>query len=106
MPKAFAVCGPEQKLHSRSQNLGVFLQLADGVDDETWLYHLRLGDYSRWVRDAIKDDALADEIAPVESAEMCRPGIAALPSQRPSVGAIHTLARRTAESSTRFELHT
>jgi hypothetical protein len=37
----------------------MFLQIADGVDDETWLYHLRLGDYSRWVRNAIKDDALA-----------------------------------------------
>jgi hydroxymethylpyrimidine pyrophosphatase-like HAD family hydrolase/energy-coupling factor transporter ATP-binding protein EcfA2 len=66
--KSFYFRGPEQKLHLRSQNLGMFLQLADGVDDETWLYHLRLGEYSRWVRDAIKDDALADEIAAVEAA--------------------------------------
>jgi hypothetical protein len=65
--KSFYFRGPDQKLHLRSQNLGVFLQLADGVDDETWLYHLHLGDYSRWVRDAIKDDALADEIAAVEA---------------------------------------
>jgi hypothetical protein len=25
------------------------------VDDETWLYHLHRGDYSRWFREAIKD---------------------------------------------------
>jgi hypothetical protein len=65
--KSFYFRGPEQKLHLRAQNLGMFLQIADGVDDETWLYHLRLGDYSRWVRDAIKDDALADELASVEA---------------------------------------
>ena len=45
----------------------MFLQMADGVDDETWLHHLRLGDYSRWARDAIKDTELADEIAAIES---------------------------------------
>ena len=33
--------------------------MADGVDDETWSYHLRQGDYSRWFRDIIKDDELA-----------------------------------------------
>ena len=37
--------------------------MADGVDDETWLHHLRAGDYSRWFREGIKDDALADEAA-------------------------------------------
>ncbi|HET9221712.1 MAG TPA: hypothetical protein VFO07_04375, partial [Roseiflexaceae bacterium] len=35
-------------------------------DDETWLYHLRQADYSRWFRDSIKDDALADEVARIE----------------------------------------
>jgi len=39
------------------------------VDDETWLYHLHQGDYSRWLRDAIKDDGLADEVAQVEQQE-------------------------------------
>jgi hydroxymethylpyrimidine pyrophosphatase-like HAD family hydrolase/energy-coupling factor transporter ATP-binding protein EcfA2 len=65
--KSFYFRGPQRKLRLRSQNLGMFLQLADGVDDETWLYHLRLGDYSRWVREVIKDDALAAEIASVEA---------------------------------------
>jgi hypothetical protein len=42
------------------------LQLADGVDDKTWLHHLRTGAYSRWFRDAVKDDGLASEAVPIE----------------------------------------
>jgi len=32
----------------------------------TWLYHLDAQDYSRWVREAIKDDELADELKQIE----------------------------------------
>ena len=39
----------------------IFLQMADGVDDATWLYHLHRGDYANWFREAINDDELADE---------------------------------------------
>ena len=60
--RSFYFRGPEHKLNLRAQNLQVFLQLADGVDSETWLYHLKRGDYSKWVRDSIKDDALAREL--------------------------------------------
>jgi hypothetical protein len=35
------------------------MQLGEGVDDETWQYHLRQGDYGRWFRDIIKDQDLA-----------------------------------------------
>jgi HAD superfamily hydrolase (TIGR01484 family) len=59
--------GPEGKLNLRAQNLVIFLQLAEGVDDETWAYHLRRGDYSRWFRTCIKDEGLADEAAAVEA---------------------------------------
>ena len=45
----------------------MFLQIAEGIDDATWLHHLRAGDYSRWFRDDIKDEDLADEIAAVKS---------------------------------------
>jgi HAD superfamily hydrolase (TIGR01484 family) len=58
--------GPKGALNLRAQNLLLFLQLADGVDDETWMYHLREGDYSRWFRQAIKDEELADEARRVE----------------------------------------
>jgi hypothetical protein len=39
----------------------IFLQLAEGVDDATWLHHLHQGDYARWFRTVIKDTNLAEE---------------------------------------------
>jgi hydroxymethylpyrimidine pyrophosphatase-like HAD family hydrolase len=59
--KSFYFRGPEGALNLRAQNLMIFLQMADGVDDATWLHHLHRGDYARWFRTAIKDDDLADE---------------------------------------------
>ncbi|MET0554706.1 MAG: HAD family hydrolase [Vicinamibacteria bacterium] len=64
--KSFYFRGPEAKLNLRAQNLQVFLQLADGVDDETWLHHLTRGDYSRWFRDAIRDETLAENVERIE----------------------------------------
>ena len=66
--KSFYFRGRDGKLNLRAQNLTVFLQVADGVDDETWLHHLRRGDYSQWLRHSIKDDALADAVARIERA--------------------------------------
>jgi hypothetical protein len=59
--KSFWFRGPDGTLNLRAQNLQMFLQLGDGVDDDTWLHHLRQGDYARWFREAVKDEALADE---------------------------------------------
>jgi HAD superfamily hydrolase (TIGR01484 family) len=67
--KSFYFRGAENKLQLRAQNLSMFVQLAEGIDDETWLHHLRLGDYSAWLRDSIKDEELADEVARVERRE-------------------------------------
>lgn len=64
--KSFFFRGPDDRLNLRAQNLILFLQIADGVDAETWLHHLDRRDYSRWIREAIKDEALAQEIAGVE----------------------------------------
>ncbi len=50
--------GLEGKLNLKAQNLAMFLQIADGVDDETWLFHLKNGDISRWFRNVIKDPEL------------------------------------------------
>jgi HAD superfamily hydrolase (TIGR01484 family) len=63
---SFYFRGPEGKLNLRAQNLKIFLQLADGVDDETWLYHLRRGEYSPWFREVIKDADLAAETEGIE----------------------------------------
>lgn len=59
--KSFYFRGPDGALNLRAQNLMLFMQIADGVDDATWLHHLHQGDYVRWFREAIKDDDLADE---------------------------------------------
>ncbi len=41
--------GSEGKPNLRAKNLMVFLQMAEGLDDETWVHHLHGHDYSRWV---------------------------------------------------------
>jgi hypothetical protein len=64
--KSFYFRGPDNRLNLKAQNLGLFLQIADGVDDGTWLHHLRAGDYSRWLGSAINDSELAAEIAAIE----------------------------------------
>jgi hydroxymethylpyrimidine pyrophosphatase-like HAD family hydrolase len=65
--KSFYFRGPEGALNLRAQNLTLFLQLADGVDDATWIHHLRRGDYSRWFRDAVRDEGLAADTAQIEA---------------------------------------
>jgi hypothetical protein len=64
--QSFYFRGPEAKLNLRAQNLMLFLQIAEGVDDQTWEFHLRNGDYSRWLRNAIKDNELAAEVQEIE----------------------------------------
>ncbi len=64
--RSFFFRGPEGKLNLRAQNLILFLQIADGVDDDTWVHHLSRGDYSAWFRDKIKDETLAREAAAIE----------------------------------------
>ena len=59
--RSFYFHGPEGKLNLRAQNLLMFLQIAEGVDDPTWLFHLQQGDYARWFREQVKDDELAEE---------------------------------------------
>ncbi len=64
--RSFYFRGPEGKLNLRAQNLILFLQIAEGVDDDTWIYHLHNGDYSRWFRERIKDDSLAEKAEAIE----------------------------------------
>ena len=66
--RSFYFRGPEGKLNLRAQNLVLFMQIADGVDDATWTHHLKRGDYTRWFREKIKDEILAEEAARLEQA--------------------------------------
>jgi hypothetical protein len=64
--RSFYFRGPQKKLNLRAQNLPLFMQIGEGVDDETWLHHLRQGDYSRWLTESLKEPGLAAEVAAVE----------------------------------------
>jgi hypothetical protein len=67
--KSFYFRGADGRLNLRTHNLGLFSQIAVGVDDETWMYHLRRHDYSQWFRESIKDEALAAVAAAAEADE-------------------------------------
>lgn len=70
---SFYFRGPDNRHNLRAQNLNIFAQIAEGIDEETWMYHLRRGDYSRWFRDAIKDPYLADQTERIERRQHLQP---------------------------------
>jgi HAD superfamily hydrolase (TIGR01484 family) len=71
--KSFYFRGPQKKLNLRAHNMNLFAQLAEGVDDETWDFHLKNADYSRWLRESVKDREIADEVASIERNSRLRP---------------------------------
>ncbi len=75
--QSFYFRGPEGKLNLRAQNLALFVQIGAGVDDETWLFHLKEGDYTRWFRQVIKDESLTHETEQIAA----RPGLSAAESR-------------------------
>jgi hydroxymethylpyrimidine pyrophosphatase-like HAD family hydrolase len=64
--RSFYFRGADDRLNLRAANLVRFVELAEGVDETTWAHHLRAGDYSRWIRQMIKDPDLADQIGALE----------------------------------------
>ena len=64
--KSFYFRGPTGKHNLKAQNLGVFCQIAEGIGEETWMFHLRRNDYSRWMRDVIKNRELAAVVEDIE----------------------------------------
>jgi hypothetical protein len=66
--RSFYFRGPGGALNLRAANLTRFVELAEGVDEPTWAYHLRRGDYSAWLREMIKDPDLATQVAALEKA--------------------------------------
>jgi energy-coupling factor transporter ATP-binding protein EcfA2 len=67
--RSFYFRGPENALNLRAQNLMLFLQIAEGVDELTWEHHLRAGHYSEWFRNVIKDAELAQAAVEIERDE-------------------------------------
>lgn len=63
---SFYFRGPDCRHNLRAQNLSIFSQIAEGIGEATWIFHLRRHDYSRWFREAIKDSYLADQTERIE----------------------------------------
>ncbi|HET9627486.1 MAG TPA: HAD-IIB family hydrolase [Kofleriaceae bacterium] len=87
--RSFFFRGPDGKLNLKAHNLLMFVQIADGVDEATWEFHRARGDYARWLRDEVKDDQLADEIAAIERSDL--PPTAARDEVRAAVDRRYTL---------------
>jgi hypothetical protein len=63
---SFYFRGHDGRHNIKAQNLAVFSQIAAGIDEQTWMFHLRRNDYSRWFRDAVKDSYLAQQTEQIE----------------------------------------
>jgi hypothetical protein len=64
--RSFFFRGPDGKLNLRAQNLQMFLQIVEGIDDDTWMFHLRKEDYSDWFKRRMKDPDFAAAVKEVE----------------------------------------
>jgi len=56
---SFVFTGRESRLHLKANNLMLFIHLAEGIDTDTWLFHLRRKDFTKWFRDSVHDEELA-----------------------------------------------
>ena len=66
---AFIFKGPENKMNLRATNALLFAQMAEGIDDKTWNYHLKRHDYSKWFANSLHDDELAGLAKQVENSD-------------------------------------
>ena len=64
--KSFYFRGPQGKHNLKAQNLNVFCQIAEGIGEDTWMFHLRRNDYSRWMREVIRNRDLAAAVEDIE----------------------------------------
>ena len=86
--KSFWFKGPDGRLNLRASTLSLFLYIAEGVDDDTWNHHLGQGDYSAWLRDGIRDETVAEQVAGIEQ-EAVKAGEPAAESRRRVFAAIN-----------------
>lgn len=82
--QSFVFRSPDGSRSVSAENLALFVRLSVAVDDETWLFHLRRGDYSRWFSEIIGDDEVARVAARLEGPD----GPSAATSKRRIVAAI------------------
>ena len=66
---SFYFRGPGKKLNLKANNLMIFIQMAEGVDDDTWMYHFGKKEFSNWFRSAIHDEDLAEAAEKIEDKE-------------------------------------
>ncbi|WP_062438692.1 HAD family hydrolase [Herbidospora daliensis] len=66
---SFRFRGPDDRLDLKADNLNLFLRLGEGVDEDTWQFHRRQGDYSRWMAECVKDEELSAAVAEVERSD-------------------------------------
>lgn len=59
----FVFTGENNKLSLKANNLAMFVHIAQGIDDDTWLYHLKRNDYIDWFSAFLHDDELAEVAA-------------------------------------------
>ena len=64
--RSFYFTGADGQHNLKAQNLAMFCHIADGIDEPTWLFHLRRGDFSDWFRSGVKDTYLADQAQRIE----------------------------------------
>jgi hypothetical protein len=64
--RSFYFRGPDSGHNLKAQNLLVFSQIAEGISEPTWMFHLHRNDYSRWFRDSVRDSYLADQAERIE----------------------------------------
>jgi hypothetical protein len=70
---SFYFRGPGGRHNLLAHNLAIFSQIAGGIDEETWLFHLHRGDYSRWFRHSVNDGDLADQAEQIERRKDLQP---------------------------------
>jgi hydroxymethylpyrimidine pyrophosphatase-like HAD family hydrolase len=66
---SFVFRGREGRLNLVANNLNIFIRMCEGVDEDTWSYHLGAGHFSEWFRWIVKNEELADEVRDIEHAE-------------------------------------
>ena len=66
---SFVFTGRDNRLHLMANNLLLFAHIAEGIDDDTWCWHLNRHDYTRWFKDTIHDEELAAVSSAVEASK-------------------------------------